>query len=87
MTDYELVRKLGGYIWPRGDGTEERGVRRRVRLAMGLMVGSKVINTTVPFIFSHAVDSLNSPETLMPGVVIGTLASYGVARAAALGCG
>ena len=87
MTDYELVRKLGGYIWPRGDGTEERGVRRRVRLAMGLMVGSKVINTTVPFIFSHAVDSLNSPETLIPGVVIGTLASYGVARAAALGCG
>ena len=87
MTDTELVRRLGGYIWPRGDGREERAVRRRVTLAMGLMVSSKMVNTTVPFIFSHAVDSLNSPETLIPGVVLGTLASYGVARATALGCG
>ena len=37
MTDTELVRRLGGYIWPRGDGREERAVRRRVTLAMGLM--------------------------------------------------
>jgi len=87
LTDFELVRKLGGYIWPGGDGKEERDVRKRVSLAMGLMIGSKVINTSVPFIFSHAVDSLNSPETLVPGVILGTLVCYGAARATALGCG
>ena len=49
-----------------------------------------MVNTSVPFIFSSAVDSLGTlttaPETVVPGVILATLACYGVARATALGC-
>ena len=83
----DMIRSLTAYIWPKGDSKDEIDVRRRVVGCLGLMVGSKVINTSVPFIFSNAVDSLGgSPETLVPGVILGTLACYGVARASALGC-
>ena len=51
------------------------------------MISSKLINTSVPFIYSLAVDSLSQPETVMPAMVLGILASYGVARVTALGCG
>ena len=51
------------------------------------MLGSKLINTSVPFCFSHAVDSLSSPETVVPAVVMASLTCYGVARVSALGCG
>lgn len=88
VTGKEMIKSLTAYIWPGGNTEEEKGVRRRVSTALGLMVASKVINTSVPFIFSHAVDSLGSagPETVVPGVILGTLACYGVARATALGC-
>ena len=87
MTKSELVGKLWSYIWPAGSGEEEAAVRRRVVRSGLLMFSSKLINTSVPFIFSQAVDSLSSPETVVPAVVMGTLAGYGVARASALGCG
>ena len=86
VTGADMVKSLTAYIWPKGDSNEDRDIKRRVMTALGLMVGSKVINTSVPFIFSSAVDSLGSPETVIPGVVMGTLACYGVARATALGC-
>merc|ERR1719422_958599 len=39
-------------------------VKTRVVGALGLLVGAKVINTCVPFIFSHALDSLNTANQL-----------------------
>ena len=87
LTTREIVGKLWSYIWPAGSGQEETAVRRRVVRSGVLMFGSKLINTSVPFIFSHAVDSLSRPETVVPAVMMATLAGYGVARASALGCG
>ena len=54
---------------------------------------AKVINTCVPFIFSHAVDSLNTanqlslsvPESAAATMITTTLIGYGLARAGALG--
>ena len=88
VTGWDMVKSLAAYIWPRGDSRDEKDVRRRVVVAMGLMVTSKMVNTSVPFIFSHAVDTLGGDlDKVVPGVIFGTLVSYGVARATALGCG
>ena len=35
-------------------------VKKRVLIALGLLVGAKLLNITVPFFFKHAVDLLNS---------------------------
>ena len=87
LTNLDIVGKLWSYIWPAGSGPEERTVRRRVVTSGVLMLGSKLINTSVPFCFSQAVDSLSSPETVVPAVVMASLTCYGVARVSALGCG
>merc|ERR1719192_2092922 len=81
----QMMGILAGYVWPK-DNME---VKARVVGALGLLVGAKVINTCVPFIFSHAVDSLNtasqlslaSPESASATMLIG----YGLARTGALG--
>ena len=48
-------RAMIAYIWPKDDP----GVRRRVKIAVGLLVAAKLLNISVPFIFKHAVDNLN----------------------------
>ena len=86
VSNRQMITTLTTYIWPRGPGLEERGKRRRVAVALGLMVSSKIINTSVPFLLSHAVDSLGAtPQEAVPAVIFATLAGYGVARASALG--
>ncbi len=35
-------------------------VKKRVLIALGLLVGAKLLNITVPFLFKHAIDLLNS---------------------------
>lgn len=44
------------YIWPKDD----KGIRNRVMLAVGLLMGAKILNVTVPFIFKYSVDYLNA---------------------------
>ncbi len=72
------------------------GVRRTVVIALGLLVGAKLLNISVPFMFKHAVDSLNGltgerlkldggPEEAVATAVFALLVGYGVARAGAAG--
>jgi len=89
VTGKEMIRSMTSYIWPKDD----KEVKTRVVAAMGLLVGSKVINTSVPFIFSHAVDTLNAanqlnlatPQAAVATLVTTTLLGYGAARAGSLG--
>eukprot|EP00092_Neocalanus_flemingeri_P015827 GFUD01017132.1.p1 GENE.GFUD01017132.1~~GFUD01017132.1.p1 ORF type:complete len:689 (-),score=210.70 GFUD01017132.1:492-2558(-) len=89
VTGKDMIKSMASYIWPNND----KEVKTRVVAAMALLVGSKVINTSVPFIFSHAVDSLNTanqlslvtPEAAVATLITTTLLGYGAARAGALG--
>jgi len=89
VTGKDMIKSMGSYIWPDND----KGVKARVVAAMGLLVGAKVINTSVPFIFSYAVDTLNNanqlslatPESTVATLVTSALLGYGIARASALG--
>jgi len=89
VTGKDMIKSMVSYIWPKN----ESAVKARVVTAMSLLVGSKAINTSVPFIFSYAVDTLNganqlsmaTPESAVATVVTSTLLGYGIARAGALG--
>jgi len=86
VTGKDMIKSMASYIWPKDD----KEVKSRVVTAVGLLVGAKALNTCVPFIFSHAVDtlttaSLATPEVAVPTLVTSTLLGYGIARAGALG--
>jgi len=89
VTGKDIIKAMISYIWPKDD----QDIKKRVVTAMGLLVSAKMINTSVPFIFSFAIDSLNtaqhlsmgSPEAAAGTLVTTTLLGYGIARAGALG--
>jgi len=89
VTGKDMIKAMCSYIWPKDDGE----VKTRVVAAMGLLVSAKMINTSVPFIFSFAIDTLNSanqlnlatPEAAVATLITSTLLGYGIARAGALG--
>ncbi|XP_050600765.1 iron-sulfur clusters transporter ABCB7, mitochondrial isoform X6 [Bombus affinis] len=91
-----MIRAMLRYIWPKDDPD----IRRRVKIAMGLLVGAKALNVGVPFIFKCAIDTLNTQHMATAGnailsletgsdtvatVATSLLIGYGVARAGAAG--
>ncbi|XP_066266355.1 iron-sulfur clusters transporter ABCB7, mitochondrial-like isoform X1 [Branchiostoma lanceolatum] len=85
----QIVRNMMRYVWPKG----KTDIKTRVVVALGLLVGAKLLMVQVPFIFKYAVDYLNQPAlfnldnpantiiTFATALVIG----YGLARAGAAG--
>lgn len=84
-TDWRIVKRLIGHIWPKG----ETGAKTRVVLALGLLIGGKLLNVQVPFFFKNIIDSLNgglstpldmsNPNTAW--VIAGSaILGYGLAR-------
>lgn len=98
VADMKILRSLMKYLWLK-DNSE---FRMRVVLALGLLVGAKVINVQVPFLFKLAVDWLsaitNSSDTmasfndanstLLALFVspVAVLVGYGIARVGASAC-
>jgi len=92
MRAKQLVSVMVEYVWPK----DNPKVRRTVVTALGLLVGAKLLNISVPFFFKHAVDGLNvasgghlnmdSPETAAATAVFALLFGYGVARAGSAAC-
>ncbi|XP_043591232.1 iron-sulfur clusters transporter ABCB7, mitochondrial-like isoform X5 [Bombus pyrosoma] len=91
-----MIRAMLRYIWPKDDPD----IRKRVKIAMGLLVGAKALNVGVPFIFKCAIDTLNTQHMATTGnailslgtasdtvatVATSLLIGYGVARAGAAG--
>lgn len=96
VTSGDMIKAMLSYIWPKDDPS----IKNRVKLAVGLLVGSKVLNVSVPFLFKHAIDTLNeasiaaggnpilgmetAPETITT-VATSLLIGYGVARLGSAG--
>ncbi|XP_011660832.2 ATP-binding cassette sub-family B member 7, mitochondrial isoform X4 [Strongylocentrotus purpuratus] len=85
---WDIIKAMLGYVWPKGD----LSIKSRVVVAMSLLIGAKVLNVYVPFLFKHAVDHLNDYQTASEAVAsVGTgttvvttlLLGYGAARAGA----
>ncbi|XP_043784144.1 iron-sulfur clusters transporter ABCB7, mitochondrial isoform X1 [Apis laboriosa] len=91
-----MIRAMLRYIWPEDDPE----IRKRVKIAVGLLISAKALNVGVPFIFKYAIDILNdqymsttgttilnmetAPETVAT-VITSLLIGYGIARAGAAG--
>ena len=50
-----MLRAMVQYVWPK----DNPAIKRRVMLALGLLVGSKLLNISVPFCFKYSIDYLN----------------------------
>ncbi|KAF3907151.1 hypothetical protein ABW21_db0205826 [Orbilia brochopaga] len=81
--DWAILKDMVHYIWPK----DNLGTRVRVGLAVGLLIGAKVLNVQVPFYFKAIVDSLNIDFSVVGGTaaaVAGALiVGYGLARVGA----
>ena len=70
----KIFSTLLSFVWPENDVK----IRKRVTLALGLLFSAKVLNTSVPFFFKHAVDTLSEypliNEVASNGFVMGPVA-------------
>uniref|UniRef100_A0A1D1ZAM3 ABC transporter B family member 25, mitochondrial n=2 Tax=Anthurium amnicola TaxID=1678845 RepID=A0A1D1ZAM3_9ARAE len=98
IADMTILRHLAKYLWLK-DSVE---FQLRVVIALVLLVGAKVINVQVPFLFKLAVDWLaatTGSESLMASFTeansillslfvtpVAVLVGYGIARAGASAC-
>jgi ABC transporter ATM len=80
--DWAIIKEMSKYLWPKGPG----GVNTKVRvgIALGLLVGAKVLNVQVPFYFKSIVDAMNV-DFLSVGGTAATVAgsmiiAYGATR-------
>lgn len=80
ITGVQMVQAMLRYIWPKDD----QKIRDRVKLALSLLIGAKVLNVTVPFIFKYSVDYLNAGSTLNMETAPETVLT--VATSLLLGC-
>ncbi|XP_054264746.1 iron-sulfur clusters transporter ABCB7, mitochondrial isoform X2 [Macrosteles quadrilineatus] len=95
VTSQQMLQGMLSYIWPKDDPS----IRNRVKLAVSLLIGAKLLNVSVPFLLKYAVDDINTKmasqgEAVLgfssaPDAVLSTavalLVGYGVARAGAAG--
>lgn len=67
------------YIWPKSAPS----IKVRVLLALGLLIGAKLLNVQVPFIFKGIIDDMNidwSTQGALPTILVATVIGYGLAR-------
>ncbi|MCI2393374.1 ABC transporter ATP-binding protein/permease [Aliiroseovarius sediminis] len=77
---WRTIKRVAPYLWPQ----EHPWVKRRVVIAMALLVASKVISVLVPVIYKGAVDTLGGEATSEAWTLglgaIGLTVAYGMAR-------
>jgi ABC transporter ATM len=82
--DWAIMKEMSRYLWPKDSWKD----RMRVLLAVGLLVGGKVLNVQVPFYFREIVDSLNIDFASTGGTVAtaagAMIFAYGAARIGAV---
>ncbi|GFE52053.1 metal ABC transporter permease [Roseobacter cerasinus] len=77
-----IIRKVAPYLWPEN----QPWVRRRVVLAMGFLLLSKLIAVATPFFYKGAVDALAEEGVPMLALgAVGLTVAYGMARLMTVG--
>ena len=64
VTDVSILKELSKHLWP-NDRPNALSLKIRVVTAVSLLVGSKVVNIQVPFIFKALVDYLQTDPALL----------------------
>ncbi|MDO9526750.1 MAG: ABC transporter transmembrane domain-containing protein, partial [Gemmobacter sp.] len=81
------IRRVLPYLWPEG----EPWVKRRVVLALLLLMFAKVVSVTTPYLYKRAVDALAmadpTPAVMLGWGAVGLTVAYGMARLLTVGFG
>lgn len=87
--DVDTLSVIAQHLWPSGSSPDALSTKSRVVASLLLLVGSKVVNVQVPFIFKNLIDNFSaidvnaavvaSQDPLMAAPLIAVL-SYGLAR-------
>jgi ATP-binding cassette subfamily B protein len=85
---WHTIARVAPYLWPDGQGW----VKRRVVVALLMLVAAKIISVMTPWIYKLAVDALsaesaNDPVWMMTLGAAGLTVAYGVARLGAVAFG
>ena len=77
---WQTIRRVAPYLWPAG----QSWVKRRVVLAIGMLVLAKLIAVGTPFFYKAAVDALagdgQTGAWMLGAGAVGLTVAYGVAR-------
>jgi len=76
--DWNTIRTLLPYLWPRG----ERTIRARVVVALLCLVTAKVATVMVPVLYKEAVDLISAEGAFVVTALVGILIGYGISRVA-----
>ncbi|MDZ4095246.1 MAG: ABC transporter ATP-binding protein/permease [Paracoccaceae bacterium] len=84
---WQTIRRVLPYLWPQ----DEAWVKRRVVLALLMLIAAKIISVSTPFFYKAAVDALAgeapSSAMLLALSAVGLTIAYGIARLGAVGFG
>ncbi len=82
---WRTIRRVAPYLWPK----DQPWIKRRVVVAMLLLLVSKLVAVTTPFFYKAAVDALagDTPSAawVMGAGAVGLTVAYGVARLMTVG--
>lgn len=76
--DWNTIRTLLPYLWPRGEWT----IRARVVVALLCLVTAKVATVMVPVLYKEAVDLISAEGAFVVTALVGILIGYGISRVA-----
>ncbi|KAL7074271.1 hypothetical protein ACQ4LE_006450 [Meloidogyne hapla] len=90
-SNWQMIQKLARHVWP---AKGEWNVKRRVILAMTLLIAAKLLNATVPFLLRDVINyfdgklpsgisslGLSTPSEAVLSTGIALIIAYGAARA------
>jgi len=81
--DWNALRSLAPYVWPKSDVPGARDIRTRIVAALLLLAASKAVAVGIPVIFRSVIDGLRLGDSQGLVVVpVMLLVSYGVMRIA-----
>ena len=82
---WQTIKRVLPYLWPTGQGW----IKRRVVGALLMLVASKIVSVTTPFLYKQAVDVLakdaTNPATFLMLGAVGLTVAYGMARLGSVG--
>ena len=83
-SSWQTIRRVMPYLWPDG----QRWIKRRVVLALLMLVCAKIVSVSTPFFYKGAVDRLagDTPDgaTMLAFGAVGMTVAYGMARLGAV---
>ncbi|KHJ75288.1 hypothetical protein OESDEN_25096, partial [Oesophagostomum dentatum] len=55
LSGWQVVRHLVAFVWPKGN----RAIKKRVLVALCLLIGAKLANVSVPFLYRDVINFYN----------------------------